>query len=112
MPDRPVLTIAFAGPLTGPQASPRSTLPFDLRFRREDDRAKPAEAEIVARRLVADSTVVGVVGHKNSGASAAAAPVYHAAGLAQLTPCSTNAALSQQGYRTFFRLCAHDGLQG
>jgi branched-chain amino acid transport system substrate-binding protein len=129
MTSNPYVKIGFAAPFTGDQAivgvpmrqcaelaisqaNERDDLPFQLLLQAEDDRADPAQAEIVARRFVADPAVIGIVGHKNSGPSGAAAPIYHAAGLAQIAPSSTNPQLSQQGYRTFFRLCAHDGVQG
>ena len=129
MADKPVAKIGFAAPFSGDQAivgvpmrqcaelavdqaNERGDLPFHLVFRAEDDRAEPTQAEAVARRFVADPAVIGVVGHKNSGPSMAAGPIYHAAGLAQIAPSSTNPQLSQQGYRTFFRLCAHDARQG
>jgi branched-chain amino acid transport system substrate-binding protein len=125
----PIAKIAFAAPLTGDQAivglpmsrcaelavsqaNARGDLPFRLVFQAEDDRADPVHAQVVARRLVADPEVMGLVGHKNSGPSAAGAPVYSAAGLVQIAPSSTNPQLSQQSYRTFFRLCAHDSVQG
>ncbi len=121
--------IAFAAPLSGDQAivggpmaccaelaiaraNAEARLPFELVLRAEDDRADPGAAEAVARRLVEDPAVIGLVGHKNSGPSASAAPIYHAAGLIQISPSSTNPALSQRGYATFFRMCAHDGIQG
>jgi branched-chain amino acid transport system substrate-binding protein len=121
--------IGFAAPFTGDQAivgvpmrqcaelaiaqaNERGDLPFTLILRAEDDRADPATAVTVARRFVTDPTVIGVVGHKNSGPSAAAAPIYNAAGLPQIAPSSTNPQLSRRGYRTFFRLCAHDAIQG
>lgn len=129
MTDKPVLKIGFAAPLTGDQAivgvpmrqcaelainqiNEWEGFPFQVLLRAEDDQADPIQAEIVARRFVADPTVIGVIGHKNSGPSAAAAPIYHAAGLTQVAPSSTNPQLSRQGYRTFFRLCAHDAVQG
>jgi len=52
-----------------------------------------------------------VVGHKNSGPSKAAAPVYARAGLPQVTQCSTDNSLSRSGWRTFFRLCADNERQ-
>ncbi len=94
------------------RANAEGSLPFHLALRAEDDRADPGAAEAVAHRLVEDSAVVGVVGHKNSGPSASAAPIYHAAGLVQIAPSSTNPSLTQRGYTTFFRMCAHDGIQG
>lgn len=129
MLDTPLIKIGFAAPFSGDQAivggpmrqcaelavaqaNERGDLPFRLALRAEDDEADPAQAEAVAHRFVADPAVIGVVGHKNSGPSAAGAPIYHAAGLVQLSPSSTNPGLSRQGYRTFFRLCAHDAVQG
>lgn len=129
MPSKPHVKIGFAAPFTGDQAivgkpmahcaelainqaNERGDLPFYLILQAEDDGAEPGQAERVARRFVADPAVIGVVGHKNSGPSAAAGPIYNAAGLAQMTPSSTNPRLSQQGFRTFFRLCAHDAIQG
>lgn len=129
MANKSIAKIAFVAPLTGDQAivglpmshcaelavsqaNERDDLPFRLVFQPEDDRADPVQAQAVARRLVADPAVMGLVGHKNSGPSAAGAPIYSAAGLVQIAPSSTNPQLSQQGYRTFFRLCAHDSVQG
>jgi branched-chain amino acid transport system substrate-binding protein len=127
--DKPQAKIGFAAPLTGDQAiagipmcqcaelavnqaNERGDVPFDLILQPEDDRADPATAAVVARRFAADPIVVGVVGHKNSGPSAVAGPIYNASSVVQVTPSCTNAELSQPGYRTFFRLCAHDALQG
>ncbi len=121
--------IGFAAPLSGDQAivgepmarcaelaisraNAEGRLPFELALRAEDDRADPGAAEASAHRLVEDPAVIGLVGHKNSGPSASAAPIYHAAGLVQISPSSTNPSLTQKGYTTFFRMCAHDGIQG
>ena len=129
MANNPLVKIGFAAPFSGDQAivgvpmrqcaelavkqvNERGDLPFELVIQAEDDLADPSQAEVVARGFVADPAVVGVVGHKNSGPSAAAAPIYHAAGLTQISPSSTNPQLSQQGYQTFFRMCAHDAVQG
>lgn len=76
-----------------------------------DDRADDASAALAAERLVADSAVVAVVGHKNSGPCGAAGPLYHRAGLAQLTQSATDSSLSRRGWRTFFRLCADNERQ-
>ena len=83
----------------------------DLDVRAVDDKESEAVAAQVAAELVADSSVVAVIGHKNSGPSKAAAPVYAAAGLTQVTQCSTDNALSRSGWRTFFRLCADNERQ-
>jgi branched-chain amino acid transport system substrate-binding protein len=76
-----------------------------------DDRAEDAGAVTAAERLVADSDVVAVVGHKNSGPCSAAGSLYHGAGLTQLTQSATDSSLSRRGWRTFFRLCADNERQ-
>lgn len=84
---------------------------LELEIEAVDDEADDLIAATVAARLCANPSVVAVVGHKNSGPSRAAAPVYAAAGVAQLTQCSTDNALSRSGWRTFFRLCADNERQ-
>jgi len=76
-----------------------------------DDAADDRIAVRVAGELVDNPTVVAVVGHKNSGPSGAAAPVYSAAGLAQVSQCATDNALTRSGWPTFFRLCADNERQ-
>jgi branched-chain amino acid transport system substrate-binding protein len=117
--------IGFAAPLTGPQSivglpmlevveraahDARRTGP-EIKVRALDDEADEAVAARIASELAEDSEVIAVVGHKNSGPSLAAAPVYASAGLAQLTQCSTDNALSRSGWTTFFRLCADNETQ-
>jgi branched-chain amino acid transport system substrate-binding protein len=113
-------SIGYAAPLTGPQAivgvpmlrvvemasSDLSRNGLDLDVVAVDDEADDGVAPRVARELAGNSSVLAVVGHKNSGPSGAAAPVYAAAGLAQLSQCATDNALTRSGWRTFFRLCA------
>jgi branched-chain amino acid transport system substrate-binding protein len=117
--------IGFAAPLTTPQsivglpmlravemaAEDMRGRGVDLDIRPVDDKESEAVAAQVAAELVADPAVVAVIGHKNSGPSKAAAPVYAAAGLTQVTQCSTDNSLSRSGWRTFFRLCADNERQ-
>lgn len=79
---------------------------IDLEVTAADDQEDEAVAAQVAAELVSDPAVVAVVGHKNSGPSKSAAPVYAAAGLTQITQCSTDNSLTRSGWRTLFRLCA------
>jgi branched-chain amino acid transport system substrate-binding protein len=76
-----------------------------------DDAASPDKAKEVANRLVAEG-VVAVVGHKDSGVSIPASEVYHAAGIVQITPTSSNPRLTEQGRDTVFRVCPVDTTQG
>lgn len=83
----------------------------DIEIRAVDDKEDEGVAARVAAELVADPSVIAVVGHKNSGPSGAGGPVYARAGLAQVTQCSTDNALSRAGWSTFFRLCADNERQ-
>jgi len=77
----------------------------------EDDEANPTKATTVAQKLV-DSKVAGVVGHFNSGASIPASKIYSDAGIPQISPSSTNPKYTLQGFKTAFRVVAHDDQQG
>ena len=74
-----------------------------------DDKADAATGKAVAQQLV-DAGVVAVVGHLNSGVSIETAPVYAAAGIAQIA-ISTNPKFTQLGHETTFRMVANDNLQ-
>jgi branched-chain amino acid transport system substrate-binding protein len=77
----------------------------------EDDEANPTKATTVAQKLV-DAKVVAVIGHFNSGASIPASKIYSDAGIPQISPSSTNPKYTQQGFKTTFRVVAHDDQQG
>src|SRR5688572_31219875 len=77
----------------------------------EDDEANPTKATTVAQKLV-DAKVAGVVGHFNSGASIPASKIYSDAGIPQISPSSTNPKYTLQGFKTTFRVVAHDDQQG
>lgn len=64
-----------------------------------------------AEALVTDSRTIGVVGHSNSSASLAAAPLYNDREVVQLTPTSTAVAYSRAGPFSF-RLVPPDDRQG
>jgi branched-chain amino acid transport system substrate-binding protein len=73
----------------------------------EDDAADPNLAAAVAKKLV-ESKVNGVVGHLTSGSSMAASKTYSDAGIAQISPSSTNPKFTRSGYKTTFRVLADD----
>ncbi len=76
----------------------------------EDDQADPRTATTVAQRL-ADAGVKGVIGHVTSGASIPASRVYEQAGIPVITPSATSPQLTQQGFKTSFRVIANDNQQ-
>ncbi|TXG87985.1 MAG: branched-chain amino acid ABC transporter substrate-binding protein [Thermomicrobiales bacterium] len=127
-----VVRIGAASPLTGPQAhigidiKNGTQLAVDdvnasgltiggkkikLEWLAEDDEANPTKATTVAQKLV-DAKVVAVVGHFNSGASIPASKIYSDAGVAQISPGSTNPKYTQQGFKTTYRVVANDDQQG
>ncbi|WP_374192437.1 branched-chain amino acid ABC transporter substrate-binding protein [Trinickia acidisoli] len=76
----------------------------------QDDAGDPKTGTEVAQRLV-DDGVVAVVGHFNSGVSIPASRIYSEAGVAQISPSSTNPDYTLQGFKTTFRLVATDAAQ-
>ncbi|MEI5996750.1 branched-chain amino acid ABC transporter substrate-binding protein [Paraburkholderia bengalensis] len=77
----------------------------------EDDAADPKTGTQVAQKFV-DEHVVAVIGHLNSGVSIPASRIYNDAGIAQISPSSTNPDYTKQGYRSAFRVVATDAQQG
>jgi branched-chain amino acid transport system substrate-binding protein len=76
-----------------------------------DDEANPATAPAVAQKLV-EAGVAGVVGHFNSDVSIVASRIYADAGIPQISPGTTHAGYTRQGFKTTFRLIASDDVQG
>lgn len=74
-----------------------------------DDSTKPQRAIAIATELVADPNVVAVVGHLNSAATLAAAPVYNDAehGLVNVSPAASSPLVTGAGPWTF-RVCPSD----
>lgn len=77
-----------------------------------DSQGDPAVAPGVARSLVADKKIIGVVGPPFSGESQAANPIFDQAGIPMITPSATNVTLSTKGWKTFHRAVANDNAQG
>ncbi|MBD2313265.1 amino acid ABC transporter substrate-binding protein [Desertifilum sp. FACHB-1129] len=72
-----------------------------LRVAIADDRNTPEMAQQVARSLVRDSEILGVVGHFSSPAMLAAAPIYQQGQLVVISPTSTSVRLSAVGNYIF-----------
>ena len=80
-------------------------------FVAEDDQADPKVGTTVAQKLV-DAKVNGVVGHLNSGTSIPASPIYSQAGIPVISGSATNPKLTEQGFKTQFRVVGRDDQQG
>ncbi len=124
----PPLTIAMAGPLTGADAPfggnvrDGAQLAVDqhnaanpgcqVQLKAFDTEGDPQKATAIAPQIVDDAAIVGLVGPTWSGETKATGSVFDQAGLVSLTPAATNVALSEQGWKTFFRGLSSDGVQG
>jgi branched-chain amino acid transport system substrate-binding protein len=77
----------------------------------QDDGCNREQAGAVAQKLANVHPAV-VIGHTCSEATLAAAPVYAAAGVLEITAASTNPAITEGGIGTLFRLIGRDDQQG
>jgi len=77
-----------------------------------DDQGDPKVGNTVANTFASDPNLVGVMGHLNSGVSIPASKVYNENKIVQISPASTNPALTLQGFNNVFRVCTIDSVQG
>ena len=124
----PAVAIAMAGPLTGPDApfganvKDGAQLAVDkhnaanpgcqVQLKAFDTEGDPQKAIGVAPQIVDDASIIGLVGPTWSGETKATGGVFDQAGLVSVTPSATNVALTEQGWKTFFRGLSSDGVQG
>jgi branched-chain amino acid transport system substrate-binding protein len=83
-----------------------------VKFQPEDSQGSPDQAPGLAKKLVDQADVIGVVGPAFSGESKNAGPTFAAAGLPTITPSATAVDLSTNGWDTFHRLLGTDAVQG
>ena len=77
-----------------------------------DTEGDPLKATAIAPQIVDDAAIIGLVGPAFSGETKATGGVFDQAGLLAATASATNVTLSAQGWKTFFRGLANDGVQG
>ncbi|MEM7348327.1 MAG: ABC transporter substrate-binding protein [Chloroflexota bacterium] len=121
------IKIAFIGPLTGGAAFLgqeqlnfakvavqifNEETGYDVQLIEGDTMIDPDEAKIVVERLIADDSIVAVVGPSGSQVCEATQPLFEEAGLVHITPSCTRVSLTDPGTPTFFRPIPTDGDQG
>lgn len=129
-PNSTTIRIAAVAPATGSQAEVGQDLINGIKLAVEetnasggvlgkkielvvfDDSADPKEAVNVAHKIASDPSIVGVVGHMNSGTTKPASPVYSKAGIPVVMPVPTNPEITKQGFRELFRVPPTDLDQG
>jgi branched-chain amino acid transport system substrate-binding protein len=132
-PTKGEVTVYVVGPLSGFQANTGQTVAGGVRLMAEqinrsgglmgykikvialDDEADSDVAAAVAEQIKAaveaGDRVLGVIGHPNSGQTAAAMTIYKDLSIIVITPTASEVGLTQQGYRNFFRVNASNDLQ-
>ncbi|MGH3880066.1 MAG: branched-chain amino acid ABC transporter substrate-binding protein [Actinophytocola sp.] len=94
---------------------------YKLAVQAEDDQKNPQLGAQAATKLASTPGVVGVVSTLNSSVSQSVQPILDQAGILQISPANTNDTLTKgedfetapkRPYKTYFRTCTTDGLQG
>jgi branched-chain amino acid transport system substrate-binding protein len=132
-PTKGEVIVYVVGPLSGFQANTGQTVAGGVRLMAEqinraggllgykikvvalDDEADSDTAVAIAEEIRAaverGDRVLGVIGHPNSGQTAAAMEIYKNLPIVVITPTASEVALTQRGYRNFFRVNASNDIQ-
>src|SRR5690606_3726509 len=87
-------------------------LGFEIQLVPFDDQASPDVGVANAQQIVADASILAVIGHYNSGVAIPASEVYAANDLVMVSPANTNPVVTERGLDTINRVCGRDDLQG
>jgi branched-chain amino acid transport system substrate-binding protein len=87
-------------------------LGFNLELLPMDDQGDPKKGVANAQQLGADQSVIGVVGHLNSGVAIPSSVTYEKYGLVMVSPANTAVEVTDRGLKTVNRICARDDFQG
>jgi len=77
-----------------------------------DDKGDPTTGGNVATQFASNPTLVGVMGHLNSGVTRVAVKIYNQANIVQVSPANTAVDLTTMGMANYFRVCTIDSVQG
>ncbi|AHC26248.1 MULTISPECIES: branched-chain amino acid ABC transporter substrate-binding protein [Mycobacteriaceae] len=124
----PPVSLAMAGALNGPDAALGINIRngvqlavdkhnaanpgCQVQLKTFDTEGDPQKASNIAPRIIEDQYTIGLIGPAFSGETKATGGVFDQAGLAAVTASATNVTLSENGWKTFFRGLANDGVQG
>jgi branched-chain amino acid transport system substrate-binding protein len=77
-----------------------------------DDQGSPDVAVTNAKQIVADETILAVIGNYTSGSTIPSSEVYERDDLVMVSPSSTNVRVTDRGLRNVNRVCGRDDQQG
>jgi branched-chain amino acid transport system substrate-binding protein len=93
-------------------SGPLEDLGFTVELVPFDDQATPQVGVSNAQTIVADPTILAVIGHLNSGVAIPSSEVYNENNLVMVSPANTNPVVTDRAYPTVNRVCGRDDLQG
>jgi branched-chain amino acid transport system substrate-binding protein len=93
-------------------ASVLEDLGFTVEYVPFDDQASPETGVSNAQQIVADPSILAVIGHLNSGVAIPSSEVYDENDLVMISPANTNPLVTERGLDTVNRVCGRDDLQG
>ena len=93
-------------------SEPLTKMGFKVELAPFDDQGNPETGVANAKAIVSDPSILGVVGHYNSGVQIPSSEEYHAAGLCNVSPANTNPKVTERGYLEVNRVCGRDDVQG
>lgn len=122
------IALAFAGALTGPDSNlviniergarlaidkhNKANKKCQVRLKTFDTEGLEVKATAIAPQIIDDPQIRGLIGPAFSDETQATGSVFNQAGLVATTASATRVSLSENGWRTFFRGVANDGVQG
>ncbi|MFT4042671.1 MAG: branched-chain amino acid ABC transporter substrate-binding protein [Gordonia sp. (in: high G+C Gram-positive bacteria)] len=122
------VALAMAGALTGANAAlgtnivngaqlavdqhNKANADCKITLKRFDTEGDPQKATQVAPQITNDDSIIGLIGPAFSGETKATGGIFNQAGLVSVTASATNATLTDNGWKTFFRGLANDDTQG
>jgi branched-chain amino acid transport system substrate-binding protein len=121
------LKLGFMGAQTGPDAQLGINISNGVKLALDQHNAKsgvtkvtlvtydtqgdPTQGASQAKKAITDK-VVGIVGPAFSGESKTAVPILEEAGIPNVSPSATAVSLAANGWKTWHRVLANDGVQG
>ncbi len=85
---------------------------YKVEFVPFDDQAKPDVGVANAKNIIADTQIMAVIGHLNSGVAIPSSEVYKEVDLAMISPANTNPTITDRKYGNVNRVCGRDDVQG
>lgn len=87
-------------------------LGFNLELVPYDDQGDPKKGVSNAEQIGADQSILGVVGHLNSGVAIPSSVTYEKYGLVMVSPANTATEVTDRGLKSVNRIVARDDFQG